>query len=142
MPTHVALLRGINVGGNKKVAMADLRAVAGELGHTDVSTYINSGNVLFTPASGQDSAAMARDMTDAIAARLGVSSSVVIVTRDELAQAIADNPFPDEPEPRRVHAVFLTAQPGSDLLEKVDAAVAAAAAKGSRDAVRALGRVL
>jgi len=47
MPTHVALLRGINLGGRNKVAMADLRAIVGELGHTDVSTYIQSGNVLF-----------------------------------------------------------------------------------------------
>lgn len=143
MPTtHVALLRGINVGGNKKVAMADLRAVVGELGHTDVSTYINSGNVLFTPPSGQDSATMARDMTEAIAAKLGVSSTVVIVTRDELARVIADNPFPHEPEPRWVHAVFLNGPPGPELMDKIDAAVAAAAAKGSRDSVRAVGRVL
>jgi uncharacterized protein (DUF1697 family) len=142
MPTHVALLRGINVGGNKKVAMADLRAVVAALGHTDVSTYINSGNVLFTPPSGQDSAAMALSMCEAIAASLGVSSTVVIVTRDELAQVIAANPFPHEPEPRRVHAVFLSAPAGPELLEKIDAAVAAAAAKGSRDSVRAAGRAL
>jgi len=142
MPTHVALLRGINVGGNKKVAMADLRSVVTELGHSEVSTYINSGNVLFTPPPGQDSAAMAREMTEAIADTLGVSSTVVVVTRDELAQVIADNPFPDEPEPRRVHAVFLNMRPSPDLLEKIDAAVAAAAAKGSRDSVRAIGRVL
>jgi len=142
MPTHVALLRGINVGGNKKVAMADLRSVVTELGHSEVSTYINSGNVLFTPPSGQDSAAMAREMTEAIADKLGVSSTVVVVTRDELAHVIADNPFPDEPEPRRVHAVFLNMRPSPDLLEKIDAAVAAASAKGSRDSVRAIGRVL
>ena len=48
MATHVALLRGINVGGNNKVPMADLRAVVASLGHTAVSTYIQSGNVLFT----------------------------------------------------------------------------------------------
>src|SRR5215469_6108482 len=108
MPTHVALLRGINVGGNKKIAMADLRSVVGELGHSEVSTYINSGNVLFTPPqSGGDLSAMAQAMSEAIAAKLGVSSPVVIVTRDELADVIAVNPFPDEPEPRRVHAVFL-----------------------------------
>jgi len=144
MPTHVALLRGINVGGNKKVAMADLRAVVAELGHADVSTYINSGNVLFTPtgAAGEDVAAMARDMSEAIAAKLGVSSSVVIVTRDELAQVIAGTPFSQEPDPRRVHVVFLSPPPAAPLLAKIDAAVAAAAAKGARDSVRATGRVL
>lgn len=143
MPTHVALLRGINVGGKKKVAMADLRSVVGELGHADVSTYINSGNVLFTPQPlGRDSADLAREMAEAIAAKLGVSASVVIVTRDELAQVIADYPYPQEPDPKRVHAVFLSAPPSPELLGKIDAAVAAAAAKGARDSVTASGRTL
>ena len=48
MATHIALLRGINVGGRNKVSMADLRAVVAGLGHTGVATYIQSGNVLFT----------------------------------------------------------------------------------------------
>lgn len=48
MPTHVALLRGINVGGRNRVAMADLREVVLGLGHTEVATYIQSGNVVFT----------------------------------------------------------------------------------------------
>ncbi len=142
MPTHVALLRGINVGGNNKVAMADLRAVIGGLGHTNVSTYINSGNVLFTPPPIQDSAAMAREMTEAIAADLGVSAAVVVVTRDELAAIVAANPFPEEPDHKRVHAVFLSAPAGPELLGKIDAAFAAAAARGARDSVRAAGRTL
>jgi uncharacterized protein (DUF1697 family) len=142
MPTHVALLRGINVGGNKKVAMADLRSVVTELGHAGVSTYINSGNVLFTPASGRDSAVMAADMSAAIAGKLGVSCSVVVLTRDELAQVIAANPYPDEPDPKRVHAVFLSTPPGPELLAKIDAAVTAATAKGSNDSVLGIDRVL
>ena len=48
MPTHVALLRGINVGGRNRVAMAALREVVEGLGHTEVATYIQSGNVVFT----------------------------------------------------------------------------------------------
>jgi uncharacterized protein (DUF1697 family) len=142
MPTHVALLRGINVGGNKKVVMADLRVLVAELGHADVSTYINSGNVLFTPPPGQDSAAMAAEMSAAIAGKLGVSCSVVVLTRDELAQVIAVNPYQDEPDPRRVHAVFLSEPPGQEVLGKIDAAVAAAAAKGARDSVRGTERAL
>ena len=65
MPTHVALLRGINVGGNNKIAMADLRDVVASLGHTDVSTYIQSGNVLFT-ARETDTDALAADLERAI----------------------------------------------------------------------------
>jgi uncharacterized protein (DUF1697 family) len=49
VPTHVVLLRGINNLGSKKVAMAELREVVTSLGHTDVMTYIQNGNVLFTP---------------------------------------------------------------------------------------------
>ncbi|HEU5420497.1 MAG TPA: DUF1697 domain-containing protein, partial [Streptosporangiaceae bacterium] len=48
MPRYAALLRGINVGGRNKVAMADLREIVESLGHTDVATYIQSGNVVFT----------------------------------------------------------------------------------------------
>ena len=48
MPRYVALLRGINVGGRNKVPMADLRRVAASLGHTEVATYIQRGNVVFT----------------------------------------------------------------------------------------------
>jgi uncharacterized protein (DUF1697 family) len=145
MPTHVALLRGINVGGKNKVAMEDLRSVVAELGHTGVSTYINSGNVLFTAstsAAGGDIDAMAAAMGAAIAARLGVTTPVVIVPRDELAEILAANPFCAEPDPKRVHAVFLSATAGPDLLGKVDAIVAAAAAKGARDSVRPTGRAL
>jgi uncharacterized protein (DUF1697 family) len=142
MPTHVALLRGINVGGKNKVAMAELRTTVAELGHTGVSTYINSGNVLFTAASGTDVAAMSQAMSAAIAAKLGVTTPVVIVPRGELVEILAANPYREEPDPKRVHAVFLSAPAGPDLLGKIDAAVAAAAAKGARDSVRPAGRAL
>ena len=143
MATHVALLRGINVGGKNKVAMADLRALVAELGHTDVSTYIQSGNVLFTVAEADaDGVALGQAMTEAIAARLGVKSPVVVVSREELAGILAANPFPDEPEPRRVHAVVLSAPPGADLTAKIDAAVAQSDAKGASDAVVITGRTL
>jgi uncharacterized protein (DUF1697 family) len=142
MPTHIALLRGINVGGNRKIAMADLRAVVSGLGHADVSTYIQSGNVLFTGAADDDAAALAQAMAAEIAAKLGVSAPVVVITRDELAGIIDGNPFPVEPEPRYVHAVVLSEPPGRDLLDKLDTAVAASAAKGARDSVHVTGRTL
>jgi uncharacterized protein (DUF1697 family) len=142
MATHVALLRGINLGGRNRVAMADLRALVAELGHTDVSTYIQSGNVLFTAPPGADAASVAQVMTEAIAAKIGVTAPVVVVTREELAGILGANPFPDEPEPRRVHAVVLSEPPGPELLGKLDAIVAQAAAAGSADMVRAADRTL
>lgn len=142
MATHVALLRGINLGGRNKVAMADLRAVVGELGHTDVSTYIQSGNVLFVAAPDTDTSTMALAMTEAIAAKLGVTAPVVVLSRDELARVVLGNPFPGEPDPRRVHAVLLSGTPGRDLLDRIDAAAAESAAKGAHDSVRAGERTL
>ena len=140
--THVALLRGINLGGRNKVAMADLRALVSELGHADVSTYIQSGNVLFSATGDADPDALALAMTEAIAAKLGVTAPVVVLTRDELAEVVAANPFPDEPDPRRVHAVVLSEPPGPELTAKLDAAVAQSAAKGFGDEIRVVDRTL
>ena len=142
MPTHVALLRGINLGGRNKVAMADLRTLVTGLGHADVSTYIQSGNVLFTAPDDADCAETARVLTEAIATTLGVTAPVVVITRRELAQILADNPFPDEPDPRRVHAVVLSEPPWPELEVKLDAARAKSAAAGGTDEVRAVGRTL
>lgn len=114
MPTHVALLRGINVGGRARVAMADLRSLVESLGHTDVATYVQSGNVVFTAASADADA-----LSAAIEDRLGVSCAVVVLSRDELARVVAANPFPDEKDGKRLHAVFSSGEP--------DAAVVAAA---------------
>ena len=71
MPSHVALLRGINLGGHKKVAMADLRAVVASLGHDDVATYIQSGNVVFSTDQ-TDNAALADAIERAVASQLSV----------------------------------------------------------------------
>jgi uncharacterized protein (DUF1697 family) len=141
MASHVALLRGINVGGRNKVPMADLREVVTSLGHTGVSTYIQSGNVLFSTADA-DNAALAAALESAIEDRFGIWSSVVVLTRDELAQVLAANPYPDEPNPRMVHVVFLNAEPPGDLLTRISAAESAVAAKGSRDTLQAGGQVL
>ena len=135
MASHVALLRGINVGGRNKVPMADLREVVTSLGHTGVSTYIQSGNVLFSTAE-DDTAKLAATLESAIEGRFGIWSSVVVLSRDELARVLAANPYPDEPNPRMVHVVFLNGSPPQDLLERISAAESAAAAKGSQDTVQ------
>jgi uncharacterized protein (DUF1697 family) len=142
MATHVALLRGINLGGRNKVAMADLRALVAGLGHADVSTYIQSGNVLFTAEDGTGTSALATALAQAITANLGVTSPVVVVSREELGQIVAANPFPEEPDPKRVHAVVLSEPPWPDLTVKLDAARAKSAAAGEADRVLAVGRTL
>jgi uncharacterized protein (DUF1697 family) len=141
MASHVALLRGINVGGRNKVPMAELREVVASLGHTGVSTYIQSGNVLFS-ARDSDNARLASALESAISDRFGIWSSVVVLSRDELARTLDGNPYPDEPNPKFVHVVFMNSEPPADLLERIKAAEGEAAAKGSRDTVTAVGEAL
>ena len=141
MASHVALLRGINVGGRNKVPMKDLREVVTSLGHTGVTTYIQSGNVLFSTAD-TDTAKLAAALESAISERFGIWSSVVVLSRDQLTEVLAGNPYPDEPNPRLVHVVFLNAEPPGDLLDRIAAAGSAVAAKGGRDTVQAAGHAL
>ena len=93
MASHVALLRGINVGGRNRVPMAELREVVSSLGHTGVTTYIQSGNVLFSTAE-SDTAKLAAALEAAIADAFGLASSVVVLSRDELAGILESNPYP------------------------------------------------
>jgi uncharacterized protein (DUF1697 family) len=141
MASHVALLRGINVGGRNQVPMAELREVVTSLGHTGVRTYIQSGNVLFSTAK-SDTAELAAALEGAIADAFGLAASVVVLSRDELARILDGNPYPGEPNPKLVHVVFLNAEPPPDLLDRIGAAQGAAAAKGSRDTVTAAGPAL
>lgn len=141
MARYVALLRGINVGGRNKVAMADLRHVAESLGHTEVVTYIQSGNMVFT--SPDTSAGVLADaLEEAIAERLDVQPAVVVLSRAELAQAIADNPFPDVTTPKCLHAVFQRDDLGPEGIAAVAAAQQRAQAKGSQDQAVVVGRTL
>jgi uncharacterized protein (DUF1697 family) len=89
---HVALLRGINVGRAKRIAMADLRALVGRLGYLDVRTLLNSGNVVFTVPRGSRGDIGAR-IERAIADKIGVSSRVTVLTAEELAVVVNDNPL-------------------------------------------------
>ncbi len=94
--THIALLRGINVGRAKRIAMADLRALVEGLGYVDVRTVLNSGNVIFdipaaVPASAKDDPAPR--IEKAMVTRLGVAARVTVLTAPELATAVARNPL-------------------------------------------------
>jgi uncharacterized protein (DUF1697 family) len=141
MPTYLALLRGINLGGRNKVAMGDLRQLAESLGHTDVATYIQSGNLIFSSPE-TDAAALTDALEQGIAQQLGVKSAVVLVSRDELARAVTDNPFPDEPDPRRVHAVFRRDDRSPEALAAIDALQQKSRDAGSADEVVVIGRTL
>jgi uncharacterized protein (DUF1697 family) len=91
---QVALIRGINVGRAKRVAMADLRALVEDLGYRDVRTLLNSGNVVFT-VPGKDRSEAAPRIEKAIASQLGVSARVMVLTGAEVAAAVTENPLLD-----------------------------------------------
>lgn len=111
MPRYVALLQGINIGKHKRVAMADLTALVEGLGHADVKTHLNSGNVVFT-AGGGTNAELATAIEDAIAAELGLDVPVVVRSGEELARIVANNPFPEAAaDPKTLHVTFLGAEP-------------------------------
>ncbi len=89
--THVALLRGINVGRAKRVSMADLRSLVEGLGYGNARTLLNSGNVVFNvPAVARGDAATR--IEDAMTQRLGVSARVTVLPATELATIVAKNP--------------------------------------------------
>jgi uncharacterized protein (DUF1697 family) len=137
MATHIALLRGINVGGRNRVAMADLREVMASLGHTGVVTYIQSGNVVFTTTE-TDTGALAGVLEQAIASTLGVEPAVVVLSRAALAQAVHDNPYADEADPKRVHAVFF-AQTPAGLADAIAAAERREADRGGHGRAKVVG---
>jgi len=103
---YVALLRGINVGRAKRVAMADLRGLVEDLGYADVRTHGNSGNVAFS-TPGATAGAAARRIELALAERVGVSSRVTVLSAAALEAAVRGNPLLDiAVEPSRLLVAF------------------------------------
>jgi uncharacterized protein (DUF1697 family) len=116
----VALLRAINVGGHSVVKMADVRKVFESLGLTDVATYIQTGNVIFSTHE-TDPRRLARQLEEKLTQAIGKVVQVFVLSPAELAEAAAHNPF--EPERRdqeqRCHLMFMSAVPAADRGEKL-----------------------
>ncbi len=113
MPTWIVLLRGVNVGGANRLAMADLRSLVTALGHTDVVTYIQSGNIVLN-SSRSDRARLAAEICAGIEEAHGLSVSAVVRTPDELRQSLANIPFLGEVDAARVLITFLSGAPRAD----------------------------
>jgi uncharacterized protein (DUF1697 family) len=105
---QVALIRGINVGRAKRVAMADLRKLVESLGFGEVRTVLNSGNVVFSTPRAAPGDAGAR-IEKALATKLGVSARVTVLTAKEVAAAVTENPLLDVAKnPSRLLVVALS----------------------------------
>jgi uncharacterized protein (DUF1697 family) len=119
--TYVAFLRGVNLGSNNKISMPALRAMAEDLGYTDVGTYINSGNLIIS--STKKAATVEREISDAIKKTFGWPIDVTVRTPVQLKKILAENPYPDG-NPSQVTVAFLMKMPAANARDKV-AAVAA-----------------
>ena len=116
MGSFVALLRAVNVGGTGKLPMSELKQVCEELGFGTVRTYIASGNVAFT--SRKSEAGVKAVLEERLEAYAGKPVGVLVRTAAEMAQVLADNPFP-RAAPNRTMAVFLDRAPPPDTLAGV-----------------------
>jgi uncharacterized protein (DUF1697 family) len=113
VPTYVALLRGINVGGNRMVRMSDLREIFAAAGAQDIATYIQSGNVVFTHLE-RSQPTLAAELEKRIAKAAGFPVTVMLRSAAQLARVIADSPFP-EADADHLHVAFLSARPPANL---------------------------
>jgi uncharacterized protein (DUF1697 family) len=120
VPTHVALLRGINVGGKNLLPMKELVRLFEKSGCVDVVTYIQSGNVVFSnPATALDG--FAGEMAAAIEKRFGLRVPVVLRSAQEIAAVLAKNPFlARSPDPKALHVAFLAAKPAAANAARLD----------------------
>ena len=115
----VALLRGINVGGNHSVPMKELAALFTKCGCSDVATYIQSGNVVF--CSAENSKLDAAMLTARIEKTFGFEAPVILRTADELEAVVRQNPFPKaDPDKERLHVSFLASEPSAEKIASLD----------------------
>ena len=119
-PPHIALLRGINVGGKNKLLMRELVALFEVAGATDVRTYIQSGNVVFR-ASATTVKRIPKTVADAIAKQHGLDVPVVLRSASEWCKAIERNPLRGTPDDaKQLYVGFLATKPTAAALKQLD----------------------
>ncbi|MFF4032914.1 DUF1697 domain-containing protein [Streptomyces sviceus] len=120
--TYAALLRGINVGGSRKVPMADLRTLMEGLGHDGVRSYLQSGQAVFTADHG-DEESLAAELTDAIEKRFGFPVDVIVRDHAYLKATVDNCPFPAaELEGKQLHVTYFSAPVDADRFAEIDQA--------------------
>jgi uncharacterized protein (DUF1697 family) len=131
--SYVALIRGINLGSQKRVAMADLRGLFEDLGAKDVATYLQSGNVVFKSSDGAEK--LTRAIERRIRRDLRLSVTVLVLTRPQLTKVLGGNPFAKaKKEPAKLHVTFLAKKPPRAKVSKLDPKL------GKPDEFRVVGR--
>jgi uncharacterized protein (DUF1697 family) len=113
MTTFAAFLRAINLGSQRRVPMADLRAVLSDAGYTEVNTHLQSGNVVLSTRS-RSSAAVERALEEHVTGAFGFEVAVMVRTNDQLAKVTENNPFLQRGgDAAGLHVAFLKQRPSA-----------------------------
>ena len=121
MQIYIALFRGINVGGKNKLPMKDLVAALESVNARDVATYIQSGNAVFQSQE-TDASLLSEGIGAVIQERHGFEPRVLVLSSEEMEEAILSNPFPEaESEPKTLHLYFLASSPEQPDLDGLEA---------------------
>jgi uncharacterized protein (DUF1697 family) len=137
LTVYIALLRSVNVGGNGRLVMADLREMAEGLGHTNVRTLVATGNLIFE-SKRKTPARLEKELEDAALKRLDLTVDIIVRTAKEWAAVVEANPFPEmaKDDPSHLVVMAMKKKPTAAGVEAVRAAV-----KGP-EVVEAAGREL
>lgn len=117
MKKHIAILRGINVGGKRKLLMADLSKMLSQLGFENITTYIQSGNAIFETKETEISG-LENKIKEAISEKFDLDVPVIIRTVEEINALAGENPY-DQENIDQLHVTFLKKEPSGDGLEKI-----------------------
>src|SRR5690349_19631018 len=120
MTTYIAILRGINVGGNRMIKMDALKQLFAELGFKNIQTYIQSGNIVFQGKE-TDSRKLETKISAAITGKFTFDVPVIVIEYDDFRQIISDNPFLSDKkkDTAYLHVTFLSGEPERENCEKI-----------------------
>ncbi len=120
---YISILRGINVGGRRKILMADLKSIYEKLGSTNVITYIQSGNVIFDLKKKVEEKKFAQKIATAIIKQYDFEVSVQVKTMDQIKSTLTSNPFLKRKDlaKEKLHVTFLAEIPETSNVEKITA---------------------
>ena len=123
MEKYIALLRGINVGGKNKISMVELKAMFEKLGFSDVSSYINSGNIIFS-SSESDEKTLIRKCRSEIEKQFKLDISVTVISAKDLSEALENAPVWWDSDDQSKHNAIFVILPATaeDIVKKVGAA--------------------
>lgn len=121
MTIYISILRGINVSGQKKIRMEDLKALYQELDFSEVITYIQSGNVIFKTSHNISISGLSEKIEKAIEVKYHFHVPVIIRTADEMHQILSSNPFLNEAgtDREKLHVTFLEEEPQSEDIDTI-----------------------